>query len=71
MHPLAISKKNGANGMKAGDRVVYTIDGRAGTADEVMHDGDCLMTFDDGSFEVVKWNHLVPLMRHQYKETEL
>lgn len=59
MHPLAISgKRNGANGMKAGDRIVYLIDGRHGVADEFLHDGDAFVTFDDGSCEVVMWSHL-------------
>jgi len=58
MHPLAIESRNGANGMKAGDRVIYTIDGRHGVADEFLHDGDCFITFDNGKHETVKWNHL-------------
>ena len=61
MHPLALTgHRNGANGMKAGDRVIYTIDGRCGVADEFLHDGDAFVTFDDGSYETVKWNHLLP-----------
>ena len=59
MHPLAIEHQNGANGMKAGERVVYTIDGRHGVADEFLHDGDCFVTFDGGVHETVKWNHLM------------
>lgn len=46
--------------MKAGDRVTYSIDGRSGVADEFLHDGDAFVSFDDGKFETVKWNHLVP-----------
>ena len=46
--------------MKAGDRVVYMIDGRRGVADEFLHDGDCFVTFDGGRHETVKWNHLIP-----------
>lgn len=61
MHPLATKgHRNGANGMKAGDRVKYTIDGRVGVADEFLSDGDAFVTWDDGTFETVKWNHLVP-----------
>jgi len=59
MHPFAqTDKRNGANGMKAGDHVRYLIDGRTGIADEFLHDGDCFITWDDGSFGTVKWNHL-------------
>ena len=60
MHPLALKGQNGANGMKAGDRIVHTIDGRQGIADEFLHDGDAFVSFDDGTFETVNWNHLVP-----------
>ena len=61
MHPLALTgHRNGARGMKAGDRVRYTLDGRAGTADEFLSDGDTLVSWDDGTFGAVKWNHLEP-----------
>lgn len=61
MHPFALTgHKNGACGMKAGDRIVYTIDGRHGTADEFLHDGDAYVTFDDGEYATVKWHHLMP-----------
>lgn len=60
MHPLAIKGRNGACGMKAGDRVVYSIDGRRGVADEFLHDGDAFVSFDDGTHDTVKWNHLYP-----------
>jgi hypothetical protein len=59
MHPFAQSEhKNGACGMQAGDRVVYLIDGRRGTADEFLPDGDTFVTWADGTFGTVKWNHL-------------
>lgn len=59
MHPLAIpNNRSGANGMKAGDRVIYAIDGRRGVADEFLHDGDAFVTFDGGIYETVKWHHL-------------
>lgn len=59
-HPFALSenRRNGACGMHAGDRIIYTIDGRHGRADEFLHDGDAFVTFDDGSYQTVKWNHL-------------
>ena len=61
MHPFAYEgNKSGANGMKAGDRVVYEIDGRHGVADEFLHDGDAFVTFDGGECATVKWNHLQP-----------
>lgn len=61
MHPLALrDHRNGANGMEAGDRIVYLIDGRHGVADEFLHDGDAFVTFDDGTYETVHWNHLRP-----------
>jgi hypothetical protein len=37
MHPLAQNNhRSGACGMKNGDRVIYTIDGRRGVADEFL-----------------------------------
>jgi hypothetical protein len=61
MHPLAYDQnKSGGNGMNAGDRVRYRIDGRTGIADEFLSDGDTFVTWDDGTFGTVKWNHLVP-----------
>lgn len=58
MHPLAIrGNQSGANGMCAGDRVRH-IDGRTGIADEFLHDGDALITWDDGTFGEVKWKNL-------------
>lgn len=61
MHPFAIPEnRSGANGMKAGDRVIYTIDGRHGVANEFLHDGDAFVTFDDGEFATVKWRNLLP-----------
>lgn len=53
--------RGGAMGMLAGDRVRYTIDGRTGVADEFTHDGDAFITWDDGTFGTVKWNHLEPV----------
>lgn len=59
MHPLAFTgHKNGAGDMRAGDRVIYQIDGRHGVADEFLHDGEAFVTFDDGEYGTVKWNHL-------------
>lgn len=59
-HPFAFpGNRSGANGMKAGDRVIY-IDGRRGVVDEFLHDGDAFVTFDGGVFETVKWHGLRP-----------
>lgn len=45
--------------MKAGDRVRYAIDGRTGVANEFLPDGGCYVTWDDGTYGMVNWNHLV------------
>lgn len=61
MHPLATpGTRSGANGMKAGDRIVHTLDGRRGVADEFLHDGEAFVSFDDGGFGTVKWCNLQP-----------
>lgn len=58
-HPLAIQgdgetgfERNGHK-FRAGDRI--TVEGKIGYLDEVMPDGDCLISWDDGSFGVEKW----------------
>lgn len=50
---------SGANGMKAGDRVVYDLNGWHGIAKEFFQDGDALVLFDGalGAY-TVKWSHL-------------
>ena len=64
MHPLALSGNNGGftdfneQKVKAGDKVLYVIDGRTATLDEAFHDGDAFVTFDDGAYDTVKWRHL-------------
>jgi hypothetical protein len=61
MHPFALTgHRNGANGMKAGDRVQHVINGRTGIVDEFLHDGDAFVTWDDDTYAIVKWNNLVP-----------
>lgn len=61
MHPFAQTEhRSGACGMKAGDRFIYTIDGRRGVADEFLHDGEAFVTWDDGTFGTIKWNHMRP-----------
>jgi hypothetical protein len=61
MHPYAFpGNRSGAFNMRAGDRVIYQIDGRHGVADEFLSDGDAYVSFDDGSYDTVKWNHLQP-----------
>lgn len=53
--------QSGANGMRAGDRVVYLIDKRRGVAQEFFHDGDACVLFDGAEFsEMVKWHQLLP-----------
>lgn len=54
-----IGKGGGANGMRAGDRVRSTLDGRVGTAVEFLQDGDAVVQWDDtGTLGGYKWNHL-------------
>lgn len=61
MHPLAYPGiKSGANGMKNGDAIRHKPDGRTGIADEFLHDGDALVTWDDGGHGEVKWVNLEP-----------
>jgi hypothetical protein len=63
-HPLSFpGGRNGALGMKAGDRVRVQrgpLEGQCGIADEFLQDGDTYLTMDDGTFATVKWNHLEP-----------
>jgi hypothetical protein len=63
MHPLAFpNNKSGfdleAGPVKAGDKVIHTQDGRHGTMDEALQDGEAFVTWDDGSYDTVKWNQL-------------
>lgn len=55
-HPLCgpYDHLSGALGMRAGDRVVH-IDGRRGIADAFLHDGEALVTWEDGTHGVVNW----------------
>jgi hypothetical protein len=60
IHPSAmIGNKSGAFDLSAGDRFIYSIDGRHGRADEFLQDGDAFVTFDDGTYDTIKWNHMV------------
>jgi hypothetical protein len=68
-HPLACwhpsGHKSGGNcgawnEVHAGDRIFYLIDGRTGTLDECLHDGEAFVTWDDGTYETVNWYHLAP-----------
>ncbi len=61
MHPLAIHRSGGANGISHGDRVRHDVDGLTGVLDEALHDGDAFVTWDDGAFGTVKWSHLTRL----------
>lgn len=66
MHPFAIpGNRSGGNSgsprqVSSGDRIIYDLDGRCGTLDECLQDGDAFVTWDDGTFGTVKWNHLRP-----------
>lgn len=66
-HPRNKSSFQDRNGVqvKAGNRVIYVIDGRKGVIDEALRDGDAFVTFDlgdDGQYATVKWRHLVKEM---------
>lgn len=52
------SATNGAFDMKPGDDVIYTIDGKIGTAIEFLQDGDAYVRWRNGGVGCVKWNHL-------------
>ena len=64
MHPSAFkSNRSGfedRNGkqVKAGNTIIYSIDGRKGVLDEALQDGDAFVTWDDGRYGTVKWHHL-------------
>lgn len=67
MHPFSFAhtRPNGGNSgawneVHAGDHVVYLIDGRKGILDECLHDGEALISWDDGGYGTVKWYHLAP-----------
>lgn len=66
-HPFAFTdRKNGGTNkygqrMSAGDRVRNPFNGKEGIADEFLQDGDTYITYDDGTFDTVKWHHLVPV----------
>lgn len=65
MHPLAMRTKSGGNSgawneVHFGDHVICLITGRIGTLDECIHDGEALVTWDDGRFGVTKWYNLAP-----------
>lgn len=60
-HPAAWpGNRSGAFDLSSGDRFVYDIDGRHGWADEFLHDGEALVTFDDGEHATIKWNLMSP-----------
>lgn len=66
MHPYAIPEnKSGGNSgspseVRAGNRIVCDITGKRGMLDECLQDGDAYVTWDDGTYATVKWNHLSP-----------
>ncbi len=63
-HPLSFPNNKGGftdgqgNKVKAGDRICYRFGNKKGRLDEALHDGDAFVTWDDGSYETVKWRHL-------------
>lgn len=65
-HPFAIvGHRNGGTNkfgqtMEAGCRVRNPFNGKVGVADEFLQDGDAYISYDDGTFDTVKWYHLEP-----------
>ena len=65
-HPLAFpERRSGGNSgawneVHSGDKINCLITGRTGTLDECMHDGEAFVTWDDGTYGVVKWHNLAP-----------
>lgn len=58
-HPLALTGHvNGFGNVRAGDRIYHELSHRSGILDEALSDGTAFVTWDDGSFGEVKWNHL-------------
>lgn len=65
MHPLAlktntVGNSSAWNEVRAGDHVICLDTGKTGTLDECLHDGEALVTWDDGTFADTKWHHLAP-----------
>jgi hypothetical protein len=46
-------------GLRAGDRII-TEDGRRGTADEFLPDGEAYVSFDNGTHATVRWAQIRP-----------
>lgn len=49
------------NHVKAGDRVIYVLDGREiarGVLEDALQDGDAYIKWDDDKPRDCKWNHL-------------
>lgn len=68
MHPLALPSKSGGNSgawneVHVGDEVICLITGKMGILDECLHDGDALVTWNDDTFDIVKWRNLAPRSR--------
>lgn len=65
-HPMAFPNTGGfedrnGNDVKAGDKVLYLINGRKATLDEALQDGDAYVTYEDGTHGNIKWNHLIKI----------
>ena len=54
-------RKTGAFDLTEGDRFRYDIDGRIGIAGEFTQDGDCYVTWEDGTGGTIKWNHMTKI----------
>ncbi len=65
MHPFAFKNESGGNSgawneVHSGDEIIYLISGKTAVLDECLHDGDAFVTWDDGTFGIVKWYNLAP-----------
>ena len=66
MHPLAFEENKSAftryrtgERFQTGDKIRHAKDGRTGTLDEVLHDGEAFVTWDDGTYDTLKWEEIV------------
>lgn len=65
-HPLALGmgihnkfQDIDGNWLGCGDKFIYILDQRTGTINEVLQDGECLVTLDNGEYANLNWNLMV------------
>lgn len=60
-HPFAFAPHpSEGNGVRSGERFIYLIDGRRGRLDEALSDVDAFVTWDDGTYDTIKWARIAP-----------